>query len=130
MNLLREVEVPRDLELMRGYDGKTTKTNMTDKFHFEFGASGEFSSILDFAAKVLYEALSEKTKENNEEQDLLAEISSYFKNCLLLDDKIRWLFVENQKNKEIKEAFFEESLSEEELDDDASDLEIEQKIQV
>ena len=67
MNLLREVEVPRDLELMRGYDGKTTKTNMTDKFHFEFGASGEFSSILDFAAKVLYEALSEKTKENSEE---------------------------------------------------------------
>ena len=64
---VRRVVLPRDLESMRGYDGKTTKTNMTDKFYFEFGASGEFSSCLDFAAKVLYKALSEKTRENNEE---------------------------------------------------------------
>ena len=60
-NLMREVTVPRDLETMRGYDGKTTKTNMTDEFSFEFGASGYYISYLDKAAKDLYEALGTKT---------------------------------------------------------------------
>ena len=85
-NLLKEVTVPQDLENFRGYDGKTTKTNITDEFSFEFGASGEFSSELDNAAKVLYEALGEKTKIKDEKQDMLAEITEYFKNCILLDD--------------------------------------------
>ena len=50
-NLLREVVVPRDLDQMRGYDGKTTKTATTEEFSFEFGTKGEFSSQLDNAAK-------------------------------------------------------------------------------
>ena len=48
---------------MRGYDGKTTKTNMTTEFSFEFGACGKFSSQLDNAAKLLYKALGEKIDE-------------------------------------------------------------------
>ena len=59
-NLMREVTVPRDLEMMRGYDGKTCKNNMTSEYAFGFGASGEFSSLLDNAAKDLYEALGKK----------------------------------------------------------------------
>ena len=43
-NLNREVTVPRDFDQMRGYDGKTTKTNMTVEFSFLFGASGDYSS--------------------------------------------------------------------------------------
>jgi len=35
-NLQSEVTVPGDFEDMRGYDGKTTKTNMTDEFSFKF----------------------------------------------------------------------------------------------
>ena len=85
---------------MRGYDGRTTKTNMTSEFSFEFGVSGEFSSHLDNAAKLLYDALGIKSRSNDKEQDLLAEISEYFKNCLLLDDKIIWEYVENKRKKE------------------------------
>lgn len=85
--------VPRDLEMMRGYDGKTTKTSLTEEFSFEFGASGEFSSNLDTAAKALYAALSLESSKIDEELDLLCEISKYFKNCLLLDDKIIWDYV-------------------------------------
>ena len=43
-NLNREVTVPRDFDQMRGYDGKTAKTNMTVECSFEFGASGDYSS--------------------------------------------------------------------------------------
>ena len=77
---------------MRGHNGKTTKTNMTDEFSFEFGAGGEFSSLLDNAARNLYIALGEKIRENEEEQDLLEEIEKYFNGCLLLQDKIIWNF--------------------------------------
>ena len=59
---------------MRGYDGKTAKTNLTDEFCFEFGTSGKFCSELDNAAKTLYEALRDKSKQNEEEQDLMEEI--------------------------------------------------------
>ena len=52
---------------MRGYNGKTTKTNMTDEFSIEYGASGDFCSQLDNAAKTLYIALGEKSKEDEEE---------------------------------------------------------------
>ena len=65
-NLMREVTVPRDLEMMRGFNGKTTKTNMTDEFSFGFGANGEFISYLDNAAKDLYEALGNKARKNEE----------------------------------------------------------------
>ena len=75
---------------MRGYNGKTTKVNMTDEFSFQFGVEGEFSSELDNAAKVLYEALGEKSGKKEEEQDLLSEITRYFENCILLDDKVVW----------------------------------------
>ena len=111
-NLMREVTVPRDLEMMRGYDGKTTKTNMTDEFSFEFGASGEFISHLDTAAKDLYEALGGKSRKIDESQkhDLLNEISTYFENCLLLDDKIIWDFVENKKKEEQEPVNSEGSL--------------------
>ena len=40
-NLLGEVECPRDFELMRGYDGMTSKTSETDQFSFSFGENGE-----------------------------------------------------------------------------------------
>ena len=111
-NLMREVTVPRDLEMMRGYDGKTTKTNMTDEFSFGFGASGEFISHLDNAAKDLYEALGNKSRKNNlsEKHDLLDEISDYFKQCLLLDDKIIWDYVEN-KRREDQAPLSEKSLT-------------------
>ena len=69
---------------MRGHNGKTTKTNMTDEFSFEFGAGGEFSSLLDNVARTLYIALREKSKEKEEDQDLLKEIVKYFNDCLLL----------------------------------------------
>ena len=46
---------------MRGYNGKITKTNMSDEFSFEFSASGDFTSQLDNAAKILYKSLREKS---------------------------------------------------------------------
>ena len=49
---------------MRGYDGKTAKTNLTDEFCLEFGTNGKFCSELDNAAKTLYEALRDKSKQN------------------------------------------------------------------
>ena len=82
---------------MRGYDGKTTKTNMTDEFSFGFGNTEKFGSYLDNAAKKLYEALGEKTDSNDETNDLLVEIAKYFQNCLLLDDKIKWEKVPNER---------------------------------
>ena len=87
---------------MRGYNGKITKVNMTDQFSFQFGVEGAFISELDNAAKVLYEALGEKSKNENEQQDLLTEITNFFENCILLDDKLVWEYVENKneaKNK-------------------------------
>ena len=60
-NLNREIKVPRDFDQMRGYNGKITKTNMTDEFCFEFNARGDFISQLDFAAKRLYILLGEKS---------------------------------------------------------------------
>ena len=60
-NLNREITVPGDFDQMRGYNGKITKTNMTDEFSFEFNASGDFISQLDFAAKNLYKSLREKS---------------------------------------------------------------------
>ena len=77
---------------MRGYDGKTAKTNMTVEFSFEYGASGDYSSQLDNAAKTLYKGLGLKSQQKDEESDLLDEIAVYFMNCFLLDDKIRWNF--------------------------------------
>ena len=47
---------------MRGYDGKTTKNNITDQFSFSFGDQGDFKSDFDAAAVELYRALGEKTK--------------------------------------------------------------------
>ena len=52
---------------MRGYNGKTTKVNMTDQFSFQYGVEGEFISQLDNAAKALYEALGDKSKNENEQ---------------------------------------------------------------
>ena len=49
-NLLGEVVCPRDFELMRGYDGKTTKNNITSEFSFSFGSNQEFGSGYDLAA--------------------------------------------------------------------------------
>ena len=43
-NLKREISVPQDFESMRGYNGKIAKTNMTDGYSFEFGASEDFGS--------------------------------------------------------------------------------------
>ena len=60
-NLNREITVPRDFDQMRGYDGKITKTNMTDEFSFEFNSSGDFISQLDNAVKNLYKVLREKS---------------------------------------------------------------------
>ena len=45
---------------MRGYDGKTTKNNITDEFSFSFGGEGDFKSEFDAAAVELYKALGEK----------------------------------------------------------------------
>ena len=61
-NIKKEVRVPQDFQDMRGYDGKTAKTDLTDEFCFEFGASGKFCSELDKAAKTLYEALGHAGK--------------------------------------------------------------------
>ena len=88
--------MPQDLESMRGYNGKTTKVNMTDEFSFQFGVEGEFSSELDNAAKVLYEALGAKNENNDEEQDLLSAITKYFESCILLDDKVIWDYVQRE----------------------------------
>ena len=68
-NLLGEVVCPRDFELMRGYDGKTTKNNMTSEFSFSFGTDNEFGSGYDLAATKLYEALG-----NEKDVDLMQEI--------------------------------------------------------
>ena len=46
---------------MRGYNGKITKTNMSDEFSIEFNASGNLTSVLDSAAKSLYELLQKKS---------------------------------------------------------------------
>ena len=81
---------------MRGYNGKTTKVNMTDQFSFQYGVEGEFISQLDNAAKALYEALGDKSKNENEQQDLLTEITNYFESCILLDDKLVWEYVEKK----------------------------------
>lgn len=42
---------------MRGYDGKTTKTNMTDEFSFVFNIIEDPNSELDIATKSLYDSL-------------------------------------------------------------------------
>ena len=42
---------------MRGYDGKTTKTNMTDEFSFGFDIIEDSNSELDIATKSLYNSL-------------------------------------------------------------------------
>ena len=60
-NLNREIAVPRDFDQMRGYDGKITKTNMTDEFSFEFNSSGDFISQLDNSVKDLYMVLRDKS---------------------------------------------------------------------
>ena len=78
---------------MRGYNGKVTKTNMTNEFSFEFNASGDFVSQLDLAAKNLYKLLREKSQKKEEEQDLLGGIETYFISCLMADDKIIWKHV-------------------------------------
>ena len=54
---------------MRGYDGKTTKNNMTSEFSFSFGTDNEFGSGYDLAATKLYEALG-----NEKDVDLMQEI--------------------------------------------------------
>ena len=86
---MSEVVCPRDFELMRGYDGKTAKNNLTDKFSFEFGVKGKFRSKFDNAATTLYKALGKKSKESSAD-GLMPEIINYFHDCLLKDEKIVW----------------------------------------
>ena len=72
---------------MRGYDGKTTKNNITSQFSFSFGANEKFGSGYDLAATKLYEALGNQKKEI----DLIEEITEYFKNSLNKDDALVWM---------------------------------------
>ena len=60
-NLLGEVECPRDFELMRGYDGRTSKTCETERFWFSFGDNKEkdLCSGSDQAATHLYKVLGQ-----------------------------------------------------------------------
>ena len=58
-NLLGEVECPRDFELMRGYDGRTSKTCETERFSFSFGDNTNLCSGSDQAAAHLYEVLGQ-----------------------------------------------------------------------
>ena len=54
-NFLGLVTVPRDFNDMRGYDNRTTKTDLTDEYSFKFGIN---RSQLDQAAQTLFEAYS------------------------------------------------------------------------
>ena len=58
-NLLGEVECPRDFELMRGYDGRTSKTCETESFSFSFGETKDLCSGTDQAAIHLYKVLGQ-----------------------------------------------------------------------
>ena len=72
---------------MRGYDGKTTKNNITSEFSFSFGANQKFGSGYDLAATKLYEALGNKQND----VDLIEEITEYFDKSLKQDDKLVWM---------------------------------------
>jgi hypothetical protein len=77
---------------MRGYDGKTTKNNMTGEFSFSFGTDKNFGSGYDLAATKLYEALGKPN-----EVDLMEEITNYFRNFFLQDDKLEWKIAKRKK---------------------------------
>lgn len=88
---------------MRGYDGKTTKNNISDEFSFEFGAQGEFRSDFDAAAVKLYKALGDLDKSNAKDlketkpsdHDMMPQISQYFSDCVLKDDKLIWQYADS-----------------------------------
>ena len=77
---------------MRGYDGKTTKNNMTSEFSFSFGTDEKFGSGYDLAATKLYAALGKPN-----EVDLMEEIKNYFENCFLQDDKLVWKIAKRKR---------------------------------
>ena len=94
-NLLKEVICPQDFALMRGYDGKTTKNNITDQFSFSFGDQGDFKSDFDAAAVELYRALGEKTLalgDGKKDCDMMPDITKYFYECIMNDDKLVWRY--------------------------------------
>ena len=80
---------------MRGYDGKTTKNNITDQFSFSFGGEGDYKSEFDAAAVELYQALGEK--HDQKDCDMMPEITKYFKNCVLNDQKLVWRQVNSKE---------------------------------
>ena len=83
---------------MRGYDGKTTKNNITSEFSFSFGANKEIGSGYDLAATKLYEALGNKQND----VDLIEEINEYFDKSFKQDDKLVWK-VSKRNDKALKE---------------------------
>ena len=87
---------------MRGYDGKTTKNNITDEFSFSFGDQGDFKSDFDAAAVELYKALGEKSSQKD--CDMTPDITKYFTNCILKDEKLVWRYVKNETAATIKSA--------------------------
>ena len=100
--MLKEVVCPRDFALMRGYDGKTTKNNISDEFSFEFGAQGDFRSDFDAAAVKLYKALGDLEKSIKDlkdikasDHDMMPQISEYFSDCVLKDDQLIWQYADS-----------------------------------
>jgi hypothetical protein len=93
---------------MRGYDGKTTKNNITDQFSFSFGDQGDFKSDFDAAAVKLYKALGEKTKalgDNSENDcDMMVDITAYFDECIMNDEKLVWQYAKNETEATLKTA--------------------------
>ena len=74
---------------MRGYDGKTTKTNMTDEFSFGFNIIEDPNSELDIATKSLYDSLG-KISFIDEESQLVTHIQRYFLDCYHMNKKLVW----------------------------------------
>jgi hypothetical protein len=93
---------------MRGYDGKTTKNNITDEFSFSFGHTGDFKSDFDAAAVKLYKALGEKTKalgdNSKNDCDMMPDITKYFEKCIMNDEKLVWRYAKNETAASIKPA--------------------------
>ena len=94
---------------MRGYDGKTTKNNITDQFSFSFGDQGDFKSDFDAAAVELYKALGEKTKalgdkKNQNDCDMMPDITKYFYDCIMNDEKLVWRYAKNDTGATIKKS--------------------------
>ena len=100
-NLLKEVICPQDFALMRGYDGKTTKNNITDQFSFSFGDQEDFGSDFDAAAAKLYKALGEKTKalgdkKGSNDCDMMPDIKNYFDDCIMNDEPLVWRYAKSE----------------------------------